>query len=334
MSPGDLLPLTLAGQRPEYSERHLPHGVTLRWLAEGVLRVDPDEALPGHLLLSAGIHGNETAPVEWLDRLLGELVAGRIRPRRRLMLMLGNPPALRAGTRYIEQDINRLFNGAPRDESSEEGARAAELERLAHHFFADADGLRLHYDLHTAIRGSRFERFALYPWHPHRPLMEEECQRLGQAGMQALLSHNQHGRTFSAFTQAELAAHSFTLELGKARPFGENAGLDLSALDQVVKDWLHATPSAVGAPPPLSFRVATSVIKCTPAFALHLDASVENFAQLARGSLLAEDQGERWIVNQQGACILFPNPKVACGQRAGLIVVQEDHDPPRNGAEK
>lgn len=332
MSLVELLPLTLVGLRPSHSEQRLAHGVTLRWLAHGVLQVEPDAALPGHLLLSAGIHGNETAPVEWLDRLLCGLGSGAIRLRRRLLLILGNPAALRVGTRYIEQDLNRLFNAAVRDESSQEGARAAELERLASDFFANATGPRLHYDLHTAIRGSRFERFALFPWHPDRPLAEEECVRLGQAGMQAVLSHNQIGRTFSAFTQDALRAQSFTLELGKARPFGANAALDLSALDRVVQDWLQALPTTVAAAAPQRFRVAGSVIKRSPDFVLHLDDDVENFTPLTPGSLLAEDGDERWRVSEADARILFPNPAVACGQRAGLIVVRECVDAPDCGA--
>ncbi|WP_437883811.1 succinylglutamate desuccinylase [Pseudomonas sp. LRF_L74] len=325
MSLVDLLPLTLAARKPARVEQRLAHGLTLRWLAEGVLRIDPDDALAGHLLLSAGVHGNETAPVEWLDRLLRAIVAGTLRPRRRLLLILGNPAALRAGTRFIEQDMNRLFNGVPRDTSIAEQARAAELEEQARRFFAEADGPRLHYDLHTAIRGSRFERFALYPWHPQRPLSAEQEQRLGHAGMQALLCHSQQGHTFSAYTQATLAADSFTLELGKARPFGENTGLDLAALDQAVTGWLHANPLRPGTHRPLRFRIASSVIKHTPDFVLHLDADVENFTPLPPGSLLAEDGDTRWTVEQANACILFPNPKVACGQRAGLIVVHDPH---------
>ncbi|RTR61068.1 succinylglutamate desuccinylase [Pseudomonas aeruginosa] len=332
MSLVELLPLTLASQPPALREQRLAHGVTLLWLAEGVLQVEPDAALPGHLLLSAGIHGNETAPVEWLDRLLCGLGSGAIRLRRRLLLILGNPAALRAGTRYVESDLNRLFNGAVRDEQSEEGARAAELERLASDFFANATGPRLHYDLHTAIRGSQFERFALFPWHPGRPMAEEECLRLGQAGMQALLSHNQVGRTFSAFTQDALGAHSFTLELGKARPFGANAALDLSALDRVVQDWLQAAPMTCAAKAPQRFRVAGSVIKRSPDFVLHLAGDVENFTPLTPGSLLAEDGDERWQVSEADARILFPNPTVACGQRAGLIVVRECVGAPDCGA--
>jgi len=45
-----------------------------------------------------------------------------------------------------------------------EAMRAAELEQLARSFFSQPGRSRLHYDLHTAIRGSKIEQFALYPW--------------------------------------------------------------------------------------------------------------------------------------------------------------------------
>jgi succinylglutamate desuccinylase len=42
---------------------------------------------------------------------------------------------------------------------------------------------------------------------------------------------------------------------------------------------------------------------------------------LPLGSLLAEDDGMRWVVDEPDARILFPMADVAEGQRAALIVV-------------
>jgi succinylglutamate desuccinylase len=70
------------------------------------------------------------------------------------------------------------------------------------------------------------------------------------------------------------------------------------------------------------FRVAREVIRHSDAFRLYLDDSVENFTELVPGSLLAEDDdGRSWRVEEEGARIVFPNPKVRNGLRAGLIVV-------------
>jgi len=56
--------------------------------------------------------------------------------------------------------------------------RAAELEQLARSFFSLPGRSRLHYDLHTAIRGSKVEQFALYPWKDGRQHSRHELARL------------------------------------------------------------------------------------------------------------------------------------------------------------
>ena len=51
------------------------------------------------LLLSAGIHGNETAPMELLDELLGGIASGALLPASRLLFLYGNTDAMRVWTR-------------------------------------------------------------------------------------------------------------------------------------------------------------------------------------------------------------------------------------------
>ena len=72
---GKLLELTLAGREPAEKTQLTVEGVRMRWLSEGALEVRPPEARDNglDLLLSAGIHGNETAPIELLDRLLHDI---------------------------------------------------------------------------------------------------------------------------------------------------------------------------------------------------------------------------------------------------------------------
>jgi succinylglutamate desuccinylase len=69
------------------------------------------------------------------------------------------------------------------------------------------------------------------------------------------------------------------------------------------------------------FSVAREVIKHSDTFILHLPADVENFCELPKGYLLAQDAGKtRWIIEEEGARIIFPNPKVKNGLRAGIII--------------
>lgn len=153
--------------------------------------------------------------------------------------------------------------------------------------------------------------------------------------MQAVLSHDRPGHTFSAFTSLIPNVESFTLELGKARPFGGNGGLDTAAFEQAITALCEAREMAANpdlALPP-RMRVASSLIKLSDAFRFHLDDEVENFKPLAPGALIAVDGAQRWYVEHSRAYLLFPNPGAAIGQRAGLIVVHEDGFAPKCSAE-
>ncbi|UVE19150.1 succinylglutamate desuccinylase [Pseudomonas sp. LS44] len=323
---GKLLDLTLAGHEPAAKVQLTSEGARLRWLAEGVLEVTPpadaDSGLD--LLLSAGVHGNETAPIELLDRLLQDIARGALKPRARLLFLFGNPEAMRRGERYIEQDINRLFNGKHEQTSGFEALRAGELERLAANFFSKAERTRLHYDLHTAIRGSKIEQFALYPWAEGRAHSTHELARLYAAGIEAVLLQSKASITFSSYTYARLGAEAFTLELGKARPFGQNQVVSLDRLDARLRSLISGTePDVAKSLDGLQlFAVAREVIKRSDEFKLHVPADIENFSELPQGYLLAEDiAGMRWVVEEEGARLIFPNPKVKNGLRAAILVV-------------
>jgi len=323
---GKLLELTLAGREPAEKTQLTVDGVRMRWLSEGALEVRPPEARDNglDLLLSAGIHGNETAPIELLDRLLHDIARGDLKPRARILFLFGNPEAMRRGERFVEQDVNRLFNGRHELSSGSEALRACELERLAASFFNLPGRERLHYDLHTAIRGSKIEQFALYPYKDGRAHSRRQLARLRAAGMSAVLLQNKPSIVFSSYTYDKLGAESFTLELGKARPFGQNQGVDVSRLElrlkQIIEGCEPATDEALDGLQ--LFSVAREIIKHSDGFLMHLPADIENFSELPKGYLLAEDlANSRWVVEEQGARIIFPNPKVKNGLRAGILVV-------------
>ncbi|MHC8403729.1 succinylglutamate desuccinylase [Pseudomonas sp. TMB3-21] len=323
---GKLLELTLAGREPAEKTQLTVEGVRMRWLSEGALEVRPPQARDNglDLLLSAGIHGNETAPIELLDRLLHDIARGDLKPRARILFLFGNPEAIRKGERFIEQDVNRLFNGRHEQTSGFEALRACELERLAASFFSLPDRERLHYDLHTAIRGSKIEQFALYPWAEGRQHSRQQLSRLRDAGMEAVLLQNKPSIVFSSYTYDKLGAESFTLELGKARPFGQNDGVNVDLLETRIKQIIDGTepPGEEHLDGLQLFSVAREIIKHSDSFRLNLPADIENFSELERGYVLAEDIAQtRWIIEEEGARIIFPNPKVKNGLRAGILIV-------------
>jgi succinylglutamate desuccinylase len=113
--------------------------------------------------------------------------------------------------------------------------------------------------------------------------------------------------------------------LGKARPFGQNEGVNVERLETRLKHIIEGTePGAEqdSLDGLQLFSVAREIIKHSDSFHLHLPADVENFSELEVGYLLAEDIAQtRWIIEEEGARIIFPNPKVKNGLRAGILIV-------------
>ena len=319
---GKLLELTLAGREPAQKIQLTADGVRLRWLGEGALEVTPPGGQDTGLdvLLSAGIHGNETAPIELLDRLLQGIARGDIKPRARILFLFGNPGAMRTGNRFVEEDLNRLFNGRHESSCGPEAMRACELEHLAKAFFSLAGRTRLHYDLHTAIRGSKLEQFALYPFKEGRAPSRRELARLRAAGMEAVLLQSKPSIVFSAFTCEQLDAEAFTLELGKALPLGENDLTQFAAVQRALSRLLVGDLAIADAPAPLRYRVVQQITRHSDDFRLHMADQTLNFTPFEPGTLLAEEGETRYVVGPETEYVLFPNPTVAKGLRAGLML--------------
>ncbi|CAI2464051.1 Succinylglutamate desuccinylase [Serratia ficaria] len=318
----DLLPLTVEGAVPP-SQQGETAQLRWRWLGEGLLEMTPRRDYRQAVVLSAGIHGNETAPIELLNQLVSDLLAG-LRPLAvRLLVVLGNPAAMRAGKRYLHSDMNRMFGGRFGDFAhSGETARAQQLEQVLEGFFDGEKAERFHYDLHTAIRESLLPRFGILPFQT-RPYSGGMLALLDAAELDALVIHSAPGGTFSHFSSEHLNAASCTLELGKARPFGGNDLRQFAAIDRALQAAVsgEALPERAG-PAVRVFRVAQSLIKRSDDFTLHLSDDTANFTELKQGTLLCEQPGEAYRVSHPREWVLFPNPNVALGLRAGMLLTE------------
>jgi len=115
-------------------------------------------------VVGSAIHGNETGSLPAVLAILNELCEESTQLFGRYIFFVGNPDAVKAGTRFIERDLNRCFNLT--DSSSLEGKRSLELAQV----LAQAD---LFVDYHQTNQPAVFPFFTFafheesYRWAAH-----------------------------------------------------------------------------------------------------------------------------------------------------------------------
>ena len=221
--------LTLSRRNSALFERShqftLANGTLVDITAPGIISfsVQPTSKPNKRIVLSCGVHGNETAPIEICDDLVKGILTGNITLAHDVLFLFGNLPAMDIAERFVEENMNRLFSGA---HSKGEGlvnaerVRAKQLEDAVASFFEAGEGTRYHYDLHTAIRASKNEKFAVYPYLHDRIHSKGQLAFLAACGVKTILLSESSTTTFSYFSSYQYNAHAFTVELGKVRPFG------------------------------------------------------------------------------------------------------------------
>jgi succinylglutamate desuccinylase len=313
------------------AEGRLPFG---RWRLHGpgILELAPEapRAQARACVLSVGVHGNETAPIELLGEVLAGLDSGRVRLGAPLLLILGNLPAIRRAERFLETNLNRLFQRG-QDQTGDEPARARELMASVDAFFARHAGFApLHYDLHTAIRESRYPRFAVSPF-ADTPVAPEQWRWLAAAGIQAVLHQHRHSWTFSHYSRHYHGAQGFTLELGRVAPFGGNDLAPLRPMRALLEALAEGREPPGKAPEAMAFfRVEHELMRQAEAFRLTFPDDTPNFTEFAPGTRLARDaEAGDFHVGEAPLAVVFPNAGVEIGARAALLA--RPCPPPGNG---
>ncbi|TKB45634.1 succinylglutamate desuccinylase [Thalassotalea mangrovi] len=302
-------------------------------LDTGVICFEPvDMETNRDIVLSCGVHGNETAPIEICQQLIKELLQGTLTLKQRVLFLFGNPPAINLGSRFVEENLNRLFSGAHSDDiglANQERKRAKALEDYVREFFDQGGSIadnrqRLHYDLHTAIRGSKNDKFAVYPFNHGKPRDRQQLQFLYASGVNTILLSNSPTTTFSYFSVNECCAHAFTVELGKVRPFGENNPDDFVQINETLRRLISEDEPDFGEldPDKLNlFEIYKTINRHEENFVLNFADDVQNFTDFPVGYVLANDGDTAHEITQPGEAIIFPNADVALGQRALLTVI-------------
>jgi succinylglutamate desuccinylase len=328
---GDFLGLTLSapdGHAP--ATFVLADGTKAALWDSGILCLEPETPGEWDIVLSCGIHGNETAPIELVADLTRQILQGELQLKQRLLVLIGNPPAINAGKRELQDNLNRLFSGHHSKDGldSAERRRARLLEDCVSRFYAGGDALgssrqRALYDLHTAIRGSQYEKFAVYPFLHGKPWSASQLHLLKACAVTTFLLMQTPASTFSYYASNSHGAHAFTLELGKVRPFGENDMSRFAACaDTLAKlisgSWQHSDD--VNEADFNFFAVNRSINKQHADFTLCFARNIENFTSFAVGTVIARDGGQDICIETEGEAVIFPNADVALGQRAMLLV--------------
>lgn len=300
-------------------------------VAAGIICFEPKHSGHKDIVLSSGVHGNETAPIEICDAYVQHILTGKIKLAHRVLFLFGNLPAMDIAQRFVEENMNRLFSGAHTDGNSPpsaERARAKLLEDAVADFYAKDeradDRERYHYDLHTAIRSSKNDKFAVYPFRHGKAWDRQQLQILLACGINTILLSGSATTTFSYYSSNEFGAHAFTVELGKVKPFGQN---DMNQFSQVK---LTLERLICGEDLQLKrfnqddfyiYQVNQVINKQYADFKLNFADDAPNFSDFPRGEVLATESGKSYVAEYEGEAIVFPNAGVEIGQRALLTVI-------------
>ena len=291
--------------------------------ADGILTIRrPGEPRPA-VLLSVGVHGDETGPIELTAYLLDALAKAPEALAVDLMVCVGSIGAIRAGKRFIDADLNRMFR-AERGSlaGTAEAARADEMIAATAAFFADAGPERWHLDLHTAIRASHYPTFAIVPELIAAPARERLIGWLGEAGIGAVILNRETAGTYSFHTAEHHGAAGSTVELGRIGTLGRNDLAQFAAASAALDRLLRGQPSQAAAQAPHLFRVAQNIIKLSDGFTMAFGKETQNFTPLRQGDEIARDGDTVYTVQHAEEFVVFPNPDVRIGLRAGMMIVR------------
>ncbi len=306
------------------AQRFSDAGFTVGQPAKGILSIKSG-AQPARaaVVVSVGVHGDETGPIEVLAHVLDALAREPLALAVDLLVCVGNIDAIAAGKRFIDADLNRMFRPVRGSlASAAEAARADTMIAATAAFFDGAGPVRWHLDLHTAIRPSVYPTFAIVP-----DLIADEGKAaligwLGQAAIGAIIMNPQSAGTYSYYSAEFHGAAASTVELGRVGTLGQN---DLSlfadvhdALDGLLRGAAPKAPKVASH----VFKVAQEIMKLSDGFKMAFDRSTQNFTALRQGDIIATDGDTVYSVKHPEELVVFPNPDVRVGLRAGLMVVR------------
>jgi len=290
----------------------------------GIVEVIPNAPSKRQVIISAGIHGNETAPIELLNQLVSDIVDEKTQVKTHCLFLLGNALSMVAQTRFVMHNMNRMFSGRHQQaelDQNYETQRAAELELAVDQFFGQSEQSdKIHLDLHTAIRLSFKERFAIYPYSEKRELDDFGVSILAAFGVHTLLVMETNGPTFSSYSGLKWGAQSYTVELGRVAPFGENDLVSYTNVAETMANLVSGQTLKSQSKYVELLRVSQEIKHTGNDFELNIAEDGLNFTQYNQGDWVWRSKDSEFLIEGEPQYLVFPNTGVDVGERAGLLV--------------
>ena len=324
ISEGNFLKATLNEELSvEIGSFTLKSGVKINVLDRGIIEIVPRKESVDALIVSSGIHGDETAPIEVVSELLNSIIQEKIIPSKNLLLIVAHPKATNQHVREIDINLNRLFSGKEQGQSIEHKI-AENLKSKVEYFFKKKTYVnKIHLDLHSAIRKSKYFGFGVSPSCTGNVRKPEFFAFLAQTKLGTITLSDIPSSTFSWYTGEFYESQSITLELGKVAKFGENdhkllqptfdAISDLISIDGYKDTEFDKSDIDI-------YKSTRTLFKKTNDFHFTFDAGVPNFTFFEKGIHLASDNGQEYYAAEGGEAVVFPNPNVQIGHRTCMLM--------------
>ncbi|WP_299693511.1 succinylglutamate desuccinylase [uncultured Vibrio sp.] len=303
----------------------LGNGVKIKLHQRGVLEVIPANfnSETKNIIFSTGVHGDETSPMELVDQIIRDIETGFQVVDARCLFIIAHPEATNAHTRFLDVNMNRLFD-EKQHESNREVEIANNLKCLVTEFYEQTEpATRWHLDLHCAIRLSKHYSFAVSPKVRHQVRSKELFDFINSAHIEAvLLSNAPTNNTFSWYSAEHFAAQALTLELGQVARIGENQLDKLTAFDLAIRNLIAEVEPEHLPRKPIIYRVSRTIVRLHDDFDFIFSDTVENFTVFKHGEVFGHDGDKPLMAKNENEAVVFPNRNVAVGQRAALMVCE------------
>jgi len=303
-------------------QMQLSSGAYVNLVGRGLVEVIPAEITEEtrHILLSAGIHGDETAPMELLDQLLADILNETLPVKEHCLFVLCHPEATAQHVRYIDENLNRLFNKS-QQKPTKEIRLAQKLKQVAQHFFESApESQRWHLDMHSSIRRSQHNTFAVSPKVKKPTRSRELLSFLQKGAVEAVLLANAPSSTFSWYSAEHFGAQALTVELGRVAPLGHNNLSELETFELALRGLISRELNDLDEQSIATYRVTQTIKRMSEDFGFNFAHDVENFTTFEHGQVLGHDGDKLLFAKSDNEAVVFANENVAIGHRAALMV--------------